>query len=98
MPNNLKLRIILPVILLNIIFLVCLVVHAAMLLSATVPGQTIHSLLITVVVWTTAWLVVQVAVMVVIAGRLERNLRAFSEQAAEIARGHIRSAAPAGDN
>ena len=97
MPHNLKLRIILPVLVLNIVFLACLVVHASMRLSGAVPGQMIQSLLLTAAAWTTAWLIIQLFVLHTIAGRLERRLRGFSDQAMEIASGHIRSIAPASE-
>jgi methyl-accepting chemotaxis protein len=95
MLSHLKLRLTLPVVLLNTIFLGCLVTHGALRLSGTAPAGALQSLLLASAAWAVLWSVALVALMVLMAGRLEKGLKGFADQAAEIAGGHIRAGASA---
>ncbi|WP_168205973.1 methyl-accepting chemotaxis protein [Geobacter sp. FeAm09] len=94
MTHRLKLRIIFPVVSLNILFIAGLTTHCALRLSGSVPSQAMGSLLMTALAWIVAWLAGLTAVMVLLAGRLERTLEGHGAQVAAITQGHIRAAAP----
>lgn len=91
MPNALKARIILPVVLLNTLFLVCIMVLHAIRLADVLPQPLVRSLLVNSAVGGIVWLALVILVMVVIIGKWETMLNALVQQMVEIGRGHIRS-------